>query len=64
MTKNELQDMVLNALQEKITDSFTIREKISTAFATWFKALAVPPAPPEEKPKEEEKEEEAPEGGA
>jgi hypothetical protein len=54
--------MVINALQEKIIDSFTIREKITNAFADWFKALAVPPAPPP--PEEEQPAEEVPEGGA
>jgi hypothetical protein len=50
MTKKELQDIVLMGLQEKITDSFTLRESISMAFAAWFQALAVPPPPPQMTP--------------
>jgi hypothetical protein len=51
MTNAELQDLVIAGLQDKIMDSFTIRERITNSFAAWFQALAVPssaPPPPEE----------------
>jgi hypothetical protein len=54
MTKQSLQDMVIAKLQDELTDTFTIREKITSAFTGWFQALAVPPAPPAPPPAEGE----------
>lgn len=62
MTKGQLQDLVIAKMQDKITDTFSIRERISNAFTEWFKVLVAPqapaesPAPPEPQPTPQEQE--------
>jgi hypothetical protein len=53
MTKGEMQDLVISRLQEKITDTFTIRERITRAFTQWYQAMNLPPEATEEPPPEE-----------
>ena len=45
MTKIDVQNIVLNKLAEKLTDTTSIRDRIDVAFEQWFRGNIMPPEP-------------------